>query len=395
MFKLKNILSLLVAILAIGIVVLPATASAESSTSTASANCPSGKCYTEEAEWVAGTTITTSGGSGSGSGSGGGSSSAIVRETPVSKLKEVKKSYEKKYKVIVGSYQNPKGWQGPKSACVNPEKVAKWGVHPGEFFYTTDHLRNPETAHWHAGDQICNWHIAYKGKQPFLVGTQYVCSNVKSELPIEGAKVPKPHRVYVQFPTMEKFYEIAIKKLEIKSTSQGGSGSGSGEGGSATVETPGHYQCKPGGVLNGKTCKYCPPPSCEPLPCNCTPEPPCSSCHEPEEPPCKCSEAPTVKNVYKIQEVYTNEKIEFCADVYAPTGDNLSILFVTHTGTFSPREIKVSSYGSQSHFCTTYTGQSEPGFDHVNVFVQDHTTSLHCESLEELVEVLAREENPS
>ncbi len=369
--KLK-LMILLTACMAFG-VFLPASASASTS-------CPSGKCYTEAAEWVPGTTLTASGGSAS----GGGSSYAIIRETPVSKLKKIKKSYEKKYKVVVGSYQNPNGYEGT-SPCVDPTKVKRWHFHAGQYVKTTNHLREPvPPEQWKKGEKICGGkEVKINGKWWFT-GTQERCSNVKTWIPIRRNKIRKPKVEYVQFPTMEKFYEVAIKRLEIKSASEGGSG----EGGSASAETPGHWQCKPGGVLNGKTCKYCPPPSCEP---------PCTSCEE--QPPCCASEGHIeFGNEFEFEEAHVNEPpIHYYIDVFAPAGDHLTVYFETEQAHFGTHEINVSSYGAQSKFESLWYAPSHPGQYPVWVKVVDHTSGEICESEVQWVTVLPweSEENPS
>jgi hypothetical protein len=247
-------IAVLFAFMALGITLLPATASAGSPL------CPTGECKLVPAQWVPGTTISTSGGAGGGTGTGGGSSTSITRETPVSKLVEVKKSYEKKYNVVVGYYQNPHGYEG-NAKCIDPTKVKMWKFHAGTWYKTTNHLREPvPPARWKKGDKICDFkEVKINGKW-WVTGTQEVCSNVKSWLPIKKTKIRKPRKEYVQFPTWEKFYEIAIKKLEIKSESQGGSGSGVGEGGSAIVELPGHYTCSEGVLVKNDKCQICPPP---------------------------------------------------------------------------------------------------------------------------------------
>jgi hypothetical protein len=201
--------------------------------------------------------------------------------------------------------------------------------------------------------------------------------------------------VYVQFPTWEKFYEVAIKRLEIKSTSQGGSGSGAGEGGSATVETPGHYQCKPGGVLNGNKCKYCPPPtSCEP--------PPCNSCEEHEPPPCESCEPPCGEveffGEYEFEEAYVNEgPIQYWKYINSPKGDKLTVYFETEHASFSPEVVQVASFsGELTKFQSYWTAPSHPGHYAVWVRVVDHTCEKTYESPKQFVTVLEweLEENP-
>lgn len=387
MFTFKNIFGLLCAITVLGIsVLLPATASAESNpplgdaicspshcvslaTVTASAtNCPSGKCYEEEAEWVEGITVTASGGSAS------GGVSSIIRETPVSKLEKI---YLKKFRVKVGYYQNPEGFQGSSKSCTDPEKHTRWNFHAGDYYKTTNHLREPmPSAKWHKGDKICNWHIVKKGKHYWVVGTQFLCANVKSELPIHF-HLKKPKVVYEQFPTVEKFYEVAIKRLEIKAEG------GSGEGGSATVKTPGHYQCKPGGELNGKMCKYCPPPSCEEK------EPPCC---EPPPPPCI-----KISNESEIEELYPDEVFrEFHIHVEAPQGDKVAIFFEVseHGGWFDPYELKFPFFSGAGTFKSEYHAPSHPGLYRAWVKVVDYSRNETEVSEGQTVRVLEPEEKP-
>jgi hypothetical protein len=123
-------------------------------------------------------------------------------------------------------------------------------------------------------------------------------------------------------------------------------------------------------------------------------------CNENNEPPCKCTteepkEPPTIKNVYKIQEVKTNEEIQFYSDLYAPSGDEVVLTFETEYGKFTPEKFVVPSYGAKSHFVTTYKAPSEALTDEVCVTALDKTTGKEAIPQCQLVEVQAVSEPPS
>lgn len=313
----------------------------------------------------------------------GHSTGSVEREVSISAVKKTmhKRGHQKHVRYVVA--QKEEGVHD--STCVDPTKQG-WGFHVGDPFKNTTEGRH-FWDHWKAGIEVCDWHFVKIGGHTWVEGTKSNCGNENIQIPInfhpEVGKIDKVVEFSSYAHAWTYFAKPRQKKVTTNSTSQSEN----------VVHVPGHYSCASGWELVGTICRHSSSPcSCSPEPpCSCSPEPPC----ECSPPPCNCSEPPRIENEYKIQEVYTNEQIDFPVNVFAPTGDNLTILFVSEYGTFSPREIKVQSYGSQSRFSVTYTAPSEPVFDHVHVFVKDNTTGKTCKTPDQLVEVLEREENPS
>jgi len=99
---------------------------------------------------------------------------------------------------------------------------------------------------------------------------------------------------------------------------------------------------------------------------------------------------PVVTNVTQPQEADINGTQLICADVYAPSGDSVTITFNAVFGNFSG-STESNPNGAANSYCNTYTAPSEVpttapsssapvGDDMVTVFVYDKTTGLSATS---------------
>jgi hypothetical protein len=123
----------------------------------------------------------------------------------------------------------------------------------------------------------------------------------------------------------------------------------------------------------------------------------------PVPPECSCAPPPvkptppTVKNVTQPQEVYVNETYpsNICADVSAPAGHNVKVVFSAKFGSFPDSTFNYS--GGFARPCKTYHGPGDvtpTGHDVITVTVYDITTSLTDSASSDPFEILRSPANP-
>lgn len=179
-----------------------------------------------------------------------GSSNVTV---DVEKVKKAIRKYEKKHRVIVAIYNNPNGYHGP--GCIDPTKVKRWHFHAGETYVNSDHLQRHFRDRWDKGKKICNWKEQKKNGHWWVHGTQENCENVDIWIPITVV-LPKPKKPVIEVKSYEVFWSKFVLHKTIQKEDERES--------ERVVTTPGHYTCPVGWELvNGSTCKNCPPPQCE------------------------------------------------------------------------------------------------------------------------------------
>ena len=150
-------------------------------------------------------------------------------------------------------------------------------------------------------------------------------------------------------------------------------------------------------TINGKASALCstsktppPPPTCEETH-TCKP-PSCEETHT-------CLQPPSVNNLQLLQEAIVSKpgletKNVICADVFAPSGDSLTVSFRATYGRFEHKLFHSPNYGPNS-VCDTYVSPSEippGGSDPTSVFVRDNTTGLTAESETVNQPIVAEEE---
>jgi hypothetical protein len=116
--------------------------------------------------------------------------------------------------------------------------------------------------------------------------------------------------------------------------------------------------------------------------------PPCNTCNKPTP--------PTANNVTQPQEVYVNETYpNICADVSAPAGHSVRVVFSAKFGSFPDSTFNYS--GGFARPCKTYhaPGDVTPtGKDTITVTVYDLTTGLNASSSSDPFDVWANTPNP-
>ena len=88
----------------------------------------------------------------------------------------------------------------------------------------------------------------------------------------------------------------------------------------------------------------------------------------------KCQGPPTVFNTQQPQEVDVNGTDLFCADVSAPAGEKVTVIFVVEFGKFGEAQ-KNTNYGANG-YCATYTAPSEVPFGEIEEQTPGHKREI-------------------